>query len=491
MSGIRRTQVSKEEQAMQLISPHKIEGHAIVIGGSIAGLFATRVLSDYFETVTLVERDRIIPNQGEHPGVPQSGHAHILLAKGLDIASQLFPDLVDSLKQNGATELNFSEEVRWHHFGGYKVRCRGRVSVLSQSRALLEAQVRQRVEKLSNVILLSQHTVEDLLTTPDHTQVIGVRFKPNAQADYPECLSADLVVDTTGRNSRAPQWLSSMGYKTPKETEVTVNVGYTSRIYRQNAKKLEYKGCIISANPPQGMRGGVIAPIEGDRWIVTLAGYLGDYPPAEDKAFLNFSRSLPTPDIYDFITNSEPLSEPIPYKFASSLRRHYEKLTQFPEGYLVLGDALCSFNPIFGQGMTVAALEAQALGDCLREHSNGIKGLAQNFFTKAARIIDIPWSMATGEDIRYPEVIGERSFKISLLNWYISRIYRAAHHDPCVYDSFLQVMHMMRSPIILFNPVLMTRILKTSLLHRSPISPQLFTLDSFQTHLPLMQKVKK
>jgi 2-polyprenyl-6-methoxyphenol hydroxylase-like FAD-dependent oxidoreductase len=478
MSGIRHTQVSKEEQAMQLTSPHKIKGHAIVIGGSVSGLFVTRVLSDYFETVTLVERDRIIPNQGEHPGVPQSRHAHILLAKGLEIASQLFPELVDSLKQNGATELNFSEEVRWHHFGGYKVRCRGSVNVLSQSRALLESQIRQRVATLSNVIFLSQHTVDGLLTTPDHTQVTGVKLKPNAQAEYPERLSADLVVDTTGRNSHALQWLSLLGYKTPEETELTVNVGYTSRIYRRNAKNLDHKGCIISANPPKGMRGGVIAPIEGDRWIVTLAGYLGDYPPTEDEAFLAFSRSLPTSDIYDFIINSEPLSEPIPYKFSSSLRRHYEKLAQFPEGYLVLGDALCSFNPIFGQGMTVAALEAQALGDCLRENANGIKGikgLAQKFFTKAARIIDIPWSMATGEDIRYPDVIGQRSFKISILNWYISRIYRAAHHDPCVYESFLQVMHMMRSPIILFNPVFILRVLKSSLLSRIPLSLRSFS----------------
>jgi 2-polyprenyl-6-methoxyphenol hydroxylase-like FAD-dependent oxidoreductase len=464
---------------MQLTSLNNMEGHAIVIGGSIAGLFATRILSDYFETVTLIERDRLTDESGEHKSVPQSRHAHVLLAKGLEIASQLFPDLVDSLKNNGAIELDFGAEVRWHHFGGYKAQCPGSVNVLSQSRSLLESQIRQRVAKLSNVICLSEHSVDGLLATPDSKQVIGVKLRSETQAEYPDRLSANLVVDATGRNSRTPQWLESLGYKRPEETEVLVKVGYTSRIYRRNTKDFKTrKGLIISANPPDGKRGGVMAPIEGDCLMVTLAGYLGDYPPTEDKAFLDFSRSLPAPDIYDSIADSEALSEPIPHKFPSSLRRHYEKLTGFPEGYLVFGDALCSFNPIFGQGMTVAALEAQTLDKCLQENSKNLKGLPRKFFAKAARVIDIPWSMATGEDIRFPEVVGSRSLKTSALNWYIGRIYQAAHHNPLVYDVFLQAMHMMRSPTVLFQPVFIARVLKASILHNSSIPAQIFITPS-------------
>jgi 2-polyprenyl-6-methoxyphenol hydroxylase-like FAD-dependent oxidoreductase len=449
---------------MQPLNPTKIGCHAIVIGGSVAGLFATRVLSDYFETVTLIERDQISEERGEHKGVPQSRHVHVLLAKGLEIASQLFPDLVESLKSNGAIELDFGAQVRWHHYGGYKAECHGSVSVLSQSRPLLESQIRQQVARLSNVAIFSEHTVDGLLTSPDHQRVIGVRLRPNPQAAYSDILTADLVVDATGRNACAAHWLESLGYNKPEESEVIVNVGYTSQIYQRNPKDFDKnQGLMISANPPDGTRGGVVAPIEGDRWMVTLVGYLGDYPPITDKGFLEFSRSLPVSDIYDLMAQSEALSEPVPHKFPSSLRRHYEKLTRFPEGYLVLGDALCSFNPIFGQGMTVAALEAQTLGECLQEHSQDLKGLPTQFFAQAARVIDTPWSMALGEDIRFPEVVGNRSFKTSAINWYISKIYQAAHRDSLVNDAFIQVMHMMRSPMILFKPAFLIRVLRASM----------------------------
>jgi flavin-dependent dehydrogenase len=241
-------------------------------------------------------------------------------------------------------------------------------------------------------------------------------------------------------------------------------VGYTSRIYKRNAKDFDKnQGLMISANPPNGTRGGVATPVENDRWMVTLVGYLGDHCPNTDKGFLEFSRSLPAPDIYDLIAQSEALSEPFSLKFSSSLRRHYEKLSRFPEGYLVLGDALCSFNPIFGQGMTVAALEAQKLGECLQDRSKGLKGLPQQFFAQAASVIDTPWGMAMGEDIRFPEVIGHRSLKTSAINWYISKIYHAAHRDSLVNDAFIQVMHMMRSPVILFQPAFLIRVLRASM----------------------------
>lgn len=449
---------------MEPVNPTKVRGHAIVIGGSVAGLFATRVLSDYFETVTLIERDRISEAGGEHKGVPQSRHVHVLLAKGLEIASQLFPNLVENLKSQGAIELDFGAQVRWHHHGGYNAACHGSASVLSQSRPLLESQILQRVARLSNVAILSGRTVQGLLTSPDHQQVIGVRFRPHTPGGFPDILSADLVVDATGRNSRAAYWLELLGYQKPEETEVTVNVGYTSQIYERNPKDFDkHQGLMISANPPEGTRGGVVAPIEGDRWLVTLVGYLGDYPPITDQGFLEFSRTLPVSDIYDLIAQSAAVSEPVAHKFPSSLRRHYEKLTRFPEGYLVLGDALCSFNPIFAQGMTVAALEAQTLGKCLQEHSQDLKGLSPQFFAQAARVIDQPWSMALGEDIRFPEVVGNRSLKMSAINWYISKIYQAVHRDSVVNDAFIQVMHLMQSPLILSKPALLIRVMRASM----------------------------
>jgi 2-polyprenyl-6-methoxyphenol hydroxylase-like FAD-dependent oxidoreductase len=448
----------------------KCGNHAIVIGGSIVGLFATRILSDYFESVTLIEQDFITEETREYRGIPQSRHAHVLLAKGFEIASQLFTDLEDSLRDAGAIEIDIGEEVSWYHFSDYKIRFKNSLKVWCQSRPLLESVIRQRIAQLSNVTILSKCAVERLLTAPNKKRILGVKLGLNRQSGYPSNLTADLVIDATGRNSHGPQWLESLGYRRPEESEVIVKVGYTSRIYKRNSQDFDKsKFYMISGHPPIEKRGGLVAPIEGDRWLVTLIGYLDDHPPIEDKGFLEFTRSLAVSDIYDLITRSEPLSEPIPHKFPSSLRRHYERLEQFPEGYLLVGDALCSFNPIFGQGMTVAALEAHILSKCLSENLTNLQGLSQQFFSKVARIIDTPWSMAMCEDIRYPEVSGKRTLKTSALNWYIGKIYEASHRDSTVYDAFLQVMHLMSPPQILFKPPLLWRVLKASILFQPTV----------------------
>lgn len=443
--------------------PCKSRRHAVVLGGSIAGLFATRVLSDRFEQVTLIDRDCILGDAGQHKGVPQARHVHVLLARGLEIATQLFPDLADSLKAQGATELDFGADVGWYQLGDYKRQFNGGMHVLCQSRPLLEAQIRQRVAALYNVTVLSEHTTLGLKSTPDRKTITGITLHRNGAADRNETIDADLVIDAMGRGSHSPQWLEGLGYDKPKVSQVTAEIGYTSRIYPRKPNDLGgMKGFILSPTPPHETRGGVISPIEGDRWMVTLMGYLGDRAPTDEQGFLNFAQSLPTPDIYDLISQTKPLSHSIPHRFSSSLRRHYEKLSRFPEGYLVLGDALCSFNPIFGQGMTVAALEAQVLDICLKASSDDLTDLPKHFFRKAAQVINTPWQMTIGEDFRYPEVVGQRSLNISLLNWYISKVYRATHRDTVVYDAFIQVMHLVRSPKVLFHPKILLRVLKAS-----------------------------
>ncbi len=430
------------------------------MGGSIAGLFTTRVLSDHFETVTLVERDCILNQVNDHKGVPQAQHLHVLLAKGLEIAAQLFPDLVNELKAQGATELDFGADVRWYQLGDYKCRLQGGLHVLSQSRPLLEAQVRRHVSALRNVMILSEKTVVGLTTTPDRRGVTGIKLHDQGSPEGHKILEADLLVDAMGRGSQSPRWLELLGYKRPKVSQVKVQLGYTSRIYRRHPNQLgDIKGLLLSPTPPHERRGGAVFPIEDDCWMVTLMGYLGDYAPTDEQGFLKFAQSFPTSDIYNLISEAEALSSPIPHRFPSSLRHHYEQLPSFPEGYLVLGDALCSFNPLFGQGMTVAALEAQELDKCLKGSSSNFRGLAKCFFKRATQVIDTPWQMVTDEDLRYPEVVGHRSMWTAIKNGYISKIYQATHRDPEVYNSLLQVMHLVRSPMVLFSPLMMLRIL--------------------------------
>jgi hypothetical protein len=259
---------------------------------------------------------------------------------------------------------------------------------------------------------------------------------------------------------------------------VKINMGYATRIYRRKPGDLEGAQLLmVTAEGPEDKRSGMVFPIEGDdegeRWICSLGGINGDHPPLDEQGYLDFARSLPAPDVYNLISKLEPLGEITPYKFPSSLRRHYEKLERFPEGYLVMGDAICSFNPVYGQGMTVAAMEAQALDELLsqrlrsKKHSRGryglragsLDGLAPEFFARAAKIVDIPWQMAVGADFRFPGTEGKKERSVDFINAYVAKVHRATHRDPVVQVAFLKVMNLMEPPASLFHPKVLLRVL--------------------------------
>jgi len=215
---------------------------------------------------------------------------------------------------------------------------------------------------------------------------------------------------------------------------------------------------IVTPDPPLHKRMGIILPMEDDRWNVTLAGWAGDHAPANEAGFLEYARSLPAPDVYDMITRLEPLTDIFTHKFPSSLRRHYEKLTRFPEGYLVMGDAISSFNPVYAQGMTSAAMQAVALDEFLTERGS-LVGLWKVFFQRAAKIVDLPWQLAVGEDFRFPETQGKKAFGTGLINAYVAKVHRATHRDPVVHGAFLKVLNLMAPPASLFHPRILRRVL--------------------------------
>lgn len=437
--------------------------HAVVIGGSMAGLMAARVLSDHFEHVTLIERDTLHDEPQARKGQPQARHVHGLLARGLEVANQYFPDLTDGLQAGGAIVGEMSARMRWHIAGGYRMRYHSGLTGVLLTRPFLEWQIRQRVVALPNVTVLHQCSVEQLLTTGERTGVTGVCVVRHPADGHTEQIAADLVVDAAGRGSHTPQWLASLGYARPTEQIIKIGVGYASRMYRRRADDApDADAVVVSANPPHGKRSGLAFAVEGDRWQVALGGIANDYPPTDDAGFLAWARSLPAPDVYDLISRLEPLGPIVMHKFPSSLRRHYEKLARFPNGYLVLGDAVCSFNPTYGQGMTSTILQAAALDDALRQH--GVEpGLAKCFFTEAAKIIDIPWQQAAGADFSYPETEGHKARGTDLINAYVARVQRATHHDPVVYGAFLRVMNLMATPSTLFAPNILVRVLASSL----------------------------
>lgn len=429
---------------------------AVVIGGSMAGLLAARVLAVHFRRVTIVEKDDLCEGPGLRKGVPQGAHVHTLLLKGLEIVSELLPGLREALVDGGAIEADVGT-VDWYQSGVWKLRVPTGQRGLLLSRPLLEREVRRRVSSLPNVAFLWGRKTAGLLAAANCREIEGVKLE--RKTGESEELRADLVVDASGRGSQAPHWLAALGFPVPEQTEVESGVTYVTRVFRRVRSGAD-RPLIIYPAPPEQRHFGVLFPVEGGRWICSLGGYLGDHPPGDEAGFLEFARGLPVGELYDAIRGAEPGGAIQRYRIPASRRRHYERVRRMPERFIVLGDALCSFNPLYAQGMTVAALEAKALGACIREQrKGGLRGLSHYFQRRAAKVVDDPWKLAIGEDFQYPETKGRRPFGTSVVNAYVARIHRAVAHDPEVLLAFYRVVHMLDRPVSLFRPRIALRAL--------------------------------
>ncbi len=438
--------------------------HAIVIGASMGGLLAARALADFFEQVTIIERDAFPPIGENRKGVPQGRHTHVLLLRGGEILEGMFPGLTANLVAQGVPFLSRPEkELIWFDGGGYHAPFTnedGRLGALCVSRPLLEGYVRQRLLALPNVRAIEQGDALGLVPSERNGRVRGVRLLRRAEGSAEEVLEADLVVDASGRGSRAPKWLEDLGYSPPEEEQVTINAAYATRLYRRRPEHLNGVKAVLITQSPQLKRGGIIEAQEGERWIVSLIGFVGDHPPLDEEGFLAFARSLAAPDVYNLIRQAEPLSDPIPYRFKASLRRRYERLERFPQGFLVFGDAICSFNPVYGQGMSVAAMEALELQQTLRA---GTEDLWRRFFRRVANDIDIPWQVVVTNDLRFPEVGGKRTLRIRFINAYLARLHKAAHRDAVVARAFNEVAGLLTPPQSLMRPGIVWRVMYRNL----------------------------
>ena len=425
---------------------------AIVIGGSMGGLLAARVLADHYKKVTVLERDEFPPIGAQRRGVPQGRHTHGLLASGRDMIERLFPGISDELVAAGAVAGDIAEDSRWFTEGGCLVRFKSGLGALLLTRPLLEGVVRRRLFSLPNIDARQNFHVEQVETvvvTEDRRHVTGVQ---GAGTELP----ADLVVDTTGRGSRAPQWLEAIGYPKPVEERVQVDLAYTTRFFRRDRGHLNGDSAVIIPPTPKGKRGGVMLAQEGDRWTVTLIGHFGQAAPLDLDGFVEYARTLPAPYIYAVVRASEPVSEPVSARFPASLRHRYERLTRFPEGFLVFGDAISSFNPIYGQGMSVAALEAMELAAALRE---GSRDLARRFFRRAAKVVDMPWTISVGNDLRMPETVGPRNAGVKFVNWYMTKLHKAAHSDRVPAMAFFRVANLLAPPPSVLRPMVVLGVL--------------------------------
>jgi 2-polyprenyl-6-methoxyphenol hydroxylase-like FAD-dependent oxidoreductase len=427
---------------------------AIVMGGSMAGLLAARALADHSAEVLLLERDALPDEPGHRKGVPQSKHTHVLLGAGRRTLERFFPGITDDLTTRGAIVGDPMREVLRYLGGGRHVRGTSDLRTLYASRPLLEAYVRQRLRAVANVRLLDRRDIRGLVMSADGNRVAGVEVEHDAATST---LDADLVVDATGRGSHTPLWLERAGFPAPEEQFVECGASYATRHYRLEPGQLDGIKSVLVAPSPGSLRGAVLAQQEGGRWILTLIGLTGNRPPTDDAGFRAFATSLPSKEIAELVATAQPLDEPVPATYPSNVRRRYDRLARFPEGYVVLGDAICSFNPMYGQGMAVAALECAALADTLAEPGEGAIG--PRFFRRAAPVLDAPWMLAAGNDLRLTRPDAPAGRVTRAVRWYMDRLHVAARTDPVVAKTFLLVTGLVEPPASLFKPGLALRVL--------------------------------
>jgi len=433
----------------------KVE-RAIVMGGSMAGLLAARVLADHATDVVLLERDTLPEEPCHRKGVPQSKHTHVLLGAGRLALERFFPGLTEELTARGAIQGDPMGEVLRYLGGGCHCRGTSDLRTLYVSRPLLEAYVRGRLRAVPNVTFLERRDVRGLETSADGSRVVGVAMEQEGTAST---LVADVVVDATGRGSRSPQWLAHAGFPAPEEEVVECQASYATRHYRLEPGQLGGIKSVLVAPTPGVLRGAVLAQQEGGRWILTLIGLMGNRPPTDDAGFRAFAKSLPSREIAELVEKGTPLDDAVPASYPSDVRRRYDRVTRFPEGYVVLGDAICSFNPMYGQGMSVAALECAAFADTLAEPVDD--NLGPRFFRRVAPMLDTPWMLAAGNDLRLTKPDAPVGRATHVVRWYMDRLHRAARTDLTVARAFLLVAGLIEPPGSLFKPALAVRVLGT------------------------------
>ncbi|MEV1143298.1 hypothetical protein [Micromonospora sp. NPDC049799] len=426
---------------------------AVVIGASIGGLAAAATLASRFDLVRVLDRDALPGTARDRRGVPHGMHPHALLISGRLGLEELFPGITEELIAGGAVPFDPGLDVLTVQMGGRRVRFPTGLRGISLSRAYLERVVRSRVGALPNVEITEKADVCGL--TGEAGRVTGVRVESG------EDIAADLVVDATGRGGRSNGWLERLECPAPVAVTVRGDVGYTTQLLRRSPGDLPEGGrlTLIAGVPPRQKRAGVAFPIEGDRWVITVGGWHGDHAPLDPKGYADFAAGLPAPYIADLLARCEPLGEREARKFPAALRRYFERLRVVPAGYVALGDAICSFNPVYSQGMTVAVLEALELGRSLDRFGRASEGMARSYYRAVGALVDTPWKMATGGDFMYPETTGPKPAGTDLLNRYVRQVMLACHVSPRVHRTMIEVQHMLAPPAALLHPAMLVRTL--------------------------------
>jgi flavin-dependent dehydrogenase len=422
----------------------------IVIGGSIAGKLAAKALSHTFRQVIILEAGQRWKEKAPRKKVPQSYHPHVLLKGGEEAIEKLFPHFLDQLIEDGSIVNNFTRDLKWHHFGFWKQQFPGELVMVQQSRPMLEWHLQHRIDQVSNIATMYETKAEQLLLDHRRNKISGVRVR-SLKTGREEELLANMVVDASGFGSKSVEWLKSYGIEV-KEEKVWIQLFYATRFFRlKNQDRPDWCNLLISPSFPENPYGAFIQTIEENRFSVTFSGYANERAPKTNEEFFAYAQKLPVPDVFHFLEQVEPISEIKIHKIPYQVRRRFD-LADVPEGFLVVGDAHCRFDPVFGQGISVAAKEALELQSYFKYFAYPDKGFTKTFHKRISNLIATPWEMAITEAFRHPDINGDRPLIQPIKQWNSKKVYQLSAFDPEAYLRLVRVMNLMRPPLHLFHP---------------------------------------
>ncbi|PFB79284.1 glutamate synthase [Bacillus thuringiensis] len=431
---------------------------AIVIGGSMAGKFAAKALSTSFKEVIIIEADERWDGKSSRKRVPQSNHPHVLLKGGENAIEELFPTITNELIEAGSIINNFTRDLKWHQFGLWKQPFIGEVHMIQQSRPLLEWHIQKRIHQISNITIKYETLVKGLLVDAKLNKVCGVKVK-YLETNTQEEVHADLVVDASGFGSKSIEWLREYEIKVQEE-KVRIDLFYATKMFKlKENEELDCCNMLMSPSFPDNPYGVLIQTIEDNRYFVTFSGYANEKAPQTDDEFYDFAENLSISNVTDFLNKAEGITDIKTYKIPYQVRRRFDLVNNVPEGLLVIGDAQCRFDPVFGQGVSVAAMEAHQLQLLLQDRKQLDKTFTQQFYKKAATIIETPWDMTTTEISRHPQLKRELTTKQKFQLWYTKQIYRLSASNSDVYIRLVRVMNLISSPFHLFHPKVLLSVL--------------------------------
>ncbi|MFE9557453.1 FAD-dependent monooxygenase [Streptomyces sp. NPDC006703] len=439
---------------------------AVVIGGGTAGMLAAAALSEHADLVTVVERDALPTGPEPRKGLPQARHVHVVWSGGARAMESLLPGVTEGWLAAGARRIPLPTGLVSMQSQGWMRRWPEMQFMIACSRDLLDWVVREQVVARPRVTVLER--TELLCLEGGRDRVTGVRVRtPDGEE---RVLEADLVVDGSGRGSRAPLWLGALGVPAPREEEVDSGLVYASRVFRAPEGSEDYPLVNVQsdAREPVPGRTTTIVPIEGGRWLVTLSGTRGGRPSGDADEFEAFARSVRHPVVGELIAEAEPLSDVVVTRSTVNRRIFFEKVDPWPEGFVALGDAVATYNPVYGHGLTVAAQGAVALRENVAAHGLAAAGLARRVQRAVARPVSVAWDLATGQDILYPGAIGKQpGLGAKVLRRYVDRLLLTATGRPLVTKAFFDVITLSAPLASLARPEVVLAVL------RGPALPKL------------------